>query len=94
MKVTVNVKKGTRKLYQEIASTRYFEGDRELGMALVFCMAASIGYRKKKYSKENKTEWVTRREFIDRDLEMRKFIEALAVAHKKELEVLSNENDI
>ena len=58
MKIVINCQKGTRKLYQEIADSKYIEGDKELGMALLFCLAVSLGYRKKKYDPLTKKDWL------------------------------------
>jgi hypothetical protein len=91
-KTVINCEKGRRKHYQKIASSRYFKGDKDLTLALLFAISAAVGFSINKRCKLKNKEWVSRVEYVEKDKNMKRFFQSLAVASEDNLEVLLDED--
>jgi hypothetical protein len=94
-KALIMVESGDRKVYQTIAESKYFKGDKTgLNLATIFCLAVAIGYKSKKFTPLERREYVTRKEYVIKNNYTKNFLYSVAVVHAKNLKVLSDENRI
>lgn len=88
--VVIHGSKGNKKLYDEVADSRYFKDYSDGGMALIFCTAVAVGFKENKFKKISKNkDWITRGEYIKRNTNMMRFLEAVAISHVDSLEAVS-----
>lgn len=94
-KALIFVEDGDRELYQKIAQTKYFKGDRsELNLGKIFCLAMAIGFQQKRYVPLSKPQYITRKEYLIKNNHMRSFLFSVAIAHQKNLSILLNYNKV
>jgi hypothetical protein len=90
----INCAYNTKDLYDEIKKSIYFRKNSEL--ALIFCLAAALGFKDKKYDCFSKAHpgGLFRVSYIEKYTEAVRFIEALAIYHEKSLEILADEKKV
>lgn len=95
-KSIINCEKGTQRLYREIISSRFFgsKDKQDINLVLVFCLAVAFGYSENKFKQIEKKDFITRAEYLSSNTDLIRFIEAIAISHRKSLEVLSSEKEI
>jgi len=92
-KEIINCANNTKDLYDEIKKSRYFK---KAEWALIFCIAAAIGFKDKKYDCFSKPHpgGLFRVSYIEKYTDAIRFIEAIAISHEKSLDILTNEKRI
>lgn len=95
-KSIINCEKGTQRLYREIIGSRFFgsKDKQDINLVLVFCLAVAFGYSENKFKQIEKKDFITRAEYLSSNTDLIRFIEAIAISHRKSLEVLSSEKEI
>ena len=95
-KSLINCEKGTQRLYREIVSSRFFgsKDKQDINLVVVFCLAVAFGYSESKFKKIEKKDYITRVEYLSSNTDLIRFIEAVAISHRKSLEVLSSEKEV
>jgi len=93
-KIVINCEKGTKKLYDEINRSRYFRYIKDL--STIFCLAAALGYKNNKYKELSSLHsgGLIRAETMERNTDVIRFIESLAIHHAKSLGILSDERRV
>jgi len=86
-KTIIYCEKKAKKLYDEIKKSNYFK---ELDLSIIFCLAAAHGFREGKFLElaDTHSGGLIRVEYIENNTELKRILEAIAIAHANSLEIL------